>query len=108
MNKIKSAIDFHDIAFILVCVVCSILLISSFKYLIFGGGADEAYYLRYSTLVAQEGFSVFPKLFKDYISDSQNWMFPNPLRVAFITISALWVGIFGETYTALSLLSLFC
>ena len=108
MNKIKSAVDSYDLAFILVCIVSSLLLISSFQYLVFGDGVDESYYLRYGTLVSQEGFSAFPRLFKGYISDSQNWLFPNPLRVAFIAISALWMGIFGKTYMALSSLSFFC
>ncbi len=108
MDKIKNAVDSYDLAFILVCIVCAILVLSSFKYLIFADGADEGYYLRYSTLVSQEGFTIFPELFKSYISNNRNWIFPNPLRIAFIAISALWVGIFGKTYIALSSLSLFC
>ncbi len=107
MDKLKNAIDFHDLTFILICALCTLLLISGFKYLKFTEGADEGYYLRYATLINENGCPFFPALFKIYISDTRNWIFPNPLRVAFIAISAIWVGIFGKTYTALSFLSLF-
>jgi 4-amino-4-deoxy-L-arabinose transferase-like glycosyltransferase len=106
--KIKNFLDSSDCAFILLCVICTILVFSSFKYLEFYGGADESYYLRYATLANEDGLTAFQGMFKDYISDSQNWVFPNPLRIAFITISALWTRIFGATYLALSSLSLFC
>ncbi|MBU4376953.1 MAG: glycosyltransferase family 39 protein, partial [Candidatus Omnitrophica bacterium] len=53
------------------------------------------------------GPRAFPALFRIYISDQANWVLPSPLRIAFISLSALWLRIFGMTYFSLSSLSLF-
>lgn len=108
MERLKKGIDFYDAIFILVCIICTILLSSSLKNIKYYDGADEGFYLQYATVVNENGLAAFPGIFENYISHSQMWVFPNPLRIAFILLSALWVNLFGLTYLSLSSLSLFC
>ncbi len=103
----KKRYEYGDLAFILLVIVCAVLVLLSFKSLIFFEGADEGYYFRYAAALNEYGPGIFPAFFKTYIDDQSNWAFPNPLRIAFISLSALWLKIFGMTYFSLSSLSLF-
>ena len=102
----KKNIIKEDYFFLLLILICAILVFSSFKYVVFHAGADEGYYLKYATVVSETGLKTFPGIFSGYISNQQDWVFPNPLRLAFILTTAVWVKIFGATYLALSSLSL--
>lgn len=96
-----------DLVFVLLVIACAVLVLAGFKHLIFFEGADEGYYFRYAAVLNEYGPGVFPALFRIYINDQSNWVFPNPLRIAFISLCALWMRIFGMTYFSLSSLSLF-
>jgi 4-amino-4-deoxy-L-arabinose transferase-like glycosyltransferase len=67
--------------------------------------ADEGYYLKYASAIANKGLSEFRNLFTDYVGHEENWVFPNPLRVGLIFISAIWCRIFGNSFVALAYLS---
>jgi 4-amino-4-deoxy-L-arabinose transferase-like glycosyltransferase len=68
--------------------------------------SDDGYYLAYAQTVAQQGPAAFPKLFTSWNGDAGNWIYPSPLRIAFVCVSALWVRVFGATLPALSWLSI--
>lgn len=94
--------------FLLVVVFFSIILILiSFKDIHFAGRADEGYYLKCATHVAQKGISGFPDLFKIYFENPQHRITQNPLRVGYIILAAIWLKIFGYSFINLALLSLF-
>jgi 4-amino-4-deoxy-L-arabinose transferase-like glycosyltransferase len=86
-------------------MVCSILIIPTFQYLQFASTKDEGYYLKYAAAIGNNGISYFPQLFREYIGHEENWLFPNPLRIGHILISASFVNIFGETFQSLVWLS---
>lgn len=98
----------NDYIFILLVILCAYLVFSSFKYLVFYAQADEGHYFKYASIVKNGGLSAFHKIFQDHIDGKENWLCANPLRVAYIFMSAGWMRLFGETYLALSSLSLFC
>ena len=77
----------YGLVFSLIIVACLILVSFSMKNMKFAAPADEGYYLKYATYIAENGISGFPDLFKDYIQNNQNWLFPNPLRICFIIFS---------------------
>lgn len=68
--------------------------------------ADEAWYLRYTGEVCARGWRVFPELFASYLGDPAAQVYPNPLRVLYIVVSAFWCSVFGVSYASLSSLSL--
>lgn len=107
MLRVPKNIIKEDYIFLLLILICAVLVFSSFKYVIFHTGADEGYYLKYASIVSENGIKAIPSLFGNYISNQKDWVYPNPLRIAFILISALWVKIFGVSYLGLSALSLF-
>lgn len=69
--------------------------------------ADEGYYLKYATVIAEKGLSGLSGLYFEYVSTPQSWVFPNPLRVGFIIISGLWLKAFGIGFLGLACLSIF-
>ncbi len=71
-------------------------------------GADEGYYLRYASRIADEGLGVFPRLFQEHMRDARNAYFPPPLRIGGLAVSAAWVSWFGGSFRAISILSLVC
>lgn len=102
----KSYTKRYTLLFITLLSIAFFLIFSSLKHLHFDANADEGYYLKYATYVNTNGIDRFPDLFKDYIDNKDNWLFPNPLRIGFILISAVFVKIFGSTFMSLALLSL--
>jgi len=94
--------------FIMAVIVFSITLIAfSCKYISFAVRADEGYYLRSATHVAQKGISGFQDLFKIYFDNPEHRITQNPLRVGYIILAAIWLKIFGYSFINLSLMSLF-
>ncbi|MFA5345664.1 MAG: hypothetical protein WC315_05260, partial [Candidatus Omnitrophota bacterium] len=71
-------------------VVAVTLLSFTLKNIRFASSADEGYYFRYASFIAQKGLSGFGALFKNYLENQQFWLYPNPLRVGFIILSAIW------------------
>jgi 4-amino-4-deoxy-L-arabinose transferase-like glycosyltransferase len=67
--------------------------------------SDDGYYLAYARAVAERGPAAFPGLFSSWNADSGNWIYPSPLRIFFVLVSALWVKLFGASLPALSWLS---
>ena len=97
----------YGLVFLLINIVSFTLVFSSMKNIKFAAPVDEGYYLKYATHIAENGVSGFPDLFKDYIQNNQNWLFPNPLRIGFITLSSIWLKLFGCSFLNLAYLSLF-
>jgi 4-amino-4-deoxy-L-arabinose transferase-like glycosyltransferase len=87
-------------------VVSFTIISSSFHNIKFADSADEGYYLKYATYIGDKGVSGFQDLFKDYIENQQNWLFPNPLRIGFIILSSIWLSIFGYSFLNLAYFSL--
>ena len=97
----------YGLVFLLMIIAYLILVSSGMKNIKFAAPVDEGYYLKYATHIAENGISGFPDLFKDYIQNKQNWLFPNPLRIGFITLSSIWLKLFGCSFLNLAYLSLF-
>lgn len=96
----------YRLFFILIIVLAAILVSSSFKQLRFVSGADEGYYFKYAVQIGDNGPFGFSGLFKEYIQEERHWVFPSPLRVGLITLSAIWLKIFGISFMNLAYLSL--
>lgn len=93
--------------FLLVLCASFALISFSLKDVEFAAGADEGYYLKYASYIGEHGIRGFPDLFKNYIADQGNWLYPNPLRAGFITLSSVWLRIFGYSFLNLAYFSLF-
>jgi 4-amino-4-deoxy-L-arabinose transferase-like glycosyltransferase len=59
--------------------------------------ADEGYYLAYSRALAEHGWGAFPGLFRAWLGNQSNWIFPPPSRVAFMVVGAQWSKL-GQTH----------
>lgn len=68
--------------------------------------SDDGYYLSYAQSVASDGPGVLPRLFASWNGTAANWIYPSPLRIAFVLVSGAWVKCFGATLPALSWLSI--
>lgn len=70
---------------------------------------DELVYIRYATRISADGLSQFRLLAQEYASNPSLWVFPNPLRVLYILMTALGCRLAGAcsgaTVAAVSLLS---
>ncbi len=97
----------YSLLFLLIISIAFTLIILSLKDIVFAGRADEGYYLKYATYISAKGLKGFPDLFKNYLQNQENWIFPNPLRVGFAVLSCIWIKIFGNNFLNLAFLSLF-
>lgn len=70
--------------------------------------ADEAWYLRYATELSTQGLGAFPGLAERYLDDPAAQIYPNPMRVLYLTVAAGWSELFGASFESLSRLSLAC
>jgi 4-amino-4-deoxy-L-arabinose transferase-like glycosyltransferase len=71
-------------------------------------GPDEAHYRTYMSLVDQQGAAAYGSFFSDYVDNEERWLFPNPLRLAYITligVTAKWLGPSFETLSWISLVA---
>jgi 4-amino-4-deoxy-L-arabinose transferase-like glycosyltransferase len=82
------------------------LLASTLHGITYGQGADEGHYLGYVTQVRKLGIEGFRVAFLDFAQQPERRFFPNPLRVGWIGLAALWTVLRGVSFTALSELSL--
>jgi 4-amino-4-deoxy-L-arabinose transferase-like glycosyltransferase len=98
----------YIVLFLIIAAVSCFIVISTFKGMQFAPQADEGYYFKYASHILHNGLGGFPLLFKDYTEDQQNWLFPNPLRIGYIALAAVWFYIFGTSFASLAYLSLFC
>ena len=94
--------------FLTLLAASAFLVYSSLSRVAYKPDADEGYYLAYATRVSIEGVGSFPGMFSDYVNNKAHWIFPSPLRVAYIALGGAWIWLFGCTYIALSWLSLCC
>jgi 4-amino-4-deoxy-L-arabinose transferase-like glycosyltransferase len=94
--------------FLFILAAALAVLIFTFQSIIFAIRADEGYYYTYSYFLNDKGITSFPYLFQEYINNQQNWVYPNPLRAAFIILSYWWMKIFGFSFYNLAGFSLFC
>ncbi len=102
----KSTLQYRLVLFLIIAVAIT-LISSTFRKIQFFPAADEGYYLKYAVFISEKGLLGFSELFKAYIHNQGNWLFPNPLRVGFIILSAIWLKIFGYAFINLAYLSLF-
>jgi 4-amino-4-deoxy-L-arabinose transferase-like glycosyltransferase len=91
---------------ILVSVAVFTLIFFSLKKVRFCPKADEGYHLMYALSVVDNGVSGFSDNFRFYIREQKAWIFPPPVRVGYIGLSAIWLKIAGESFLSLSYLSL--
>ena len=91
-----------------ICAIAFIGLTISLKDPGFAIANDEGYYLSYAEVVHQNGLSGFRDSFDLYVSDSRHWIYPNPLRVGYFAVAALWIKIFGVSLVPLAYLSAVC
>ncbi len=101
------SVNAYGLLFLLALAVSFTLISVSLKDVEFASGADEGYYLRYASYIGEHGIRGFPDLFKNYIQDQRDWLYPNPLRAGFIILSSAWLKISGYSFLNLATLSLF-
>lgn len=95
------------LAAFIICLSLS-LLSAGFRKITFYPLADEGYYFKYAVYISEHGFSGFNALFNAYLANARDWVFPSPLRIAYISFSALWLKAFGAAFINLAYFSLFC
>jgi hypothetical protein len=71
----------------------------------FAKSADEGYYLSYSERLMKTGLTSYPAIFNDHVKNTNNWIWPSPLRVGYFLISSCWLKVFGPSFRTLGLLS---
>jgi len=69
-------------------------------------GPDETFYLAYAKQLTAQGPGTFRTLFTDYVGHQNVWLFPNPLRISYLGVAALWVSVDGVEPRSLAHLSL--
>jgi len=82
-----------------------LLIFPSIDKVKFAPGADEGYYLYYSSTINAHGITAMRDLFSWYLSQSMHWFFPNPLRIGYILIASIWSLAFGNSFISLAYLS---
>lgn len=90
---------------ILIALGAGAILSASLGRVVYQENFDEGFYLRYVRIVQEQGLTGFRRLFEEYLAIEEFHVWPNPLRVGFIAVGALWVSGFGVTFAALSKLS---
>jgi 4-amino-4-deoxy-L-arabinose transferase-like glycosyltransferase len=98
---------FSTIILIGVLATSVIVLLITLQGMQYAMPVDEGYYWNYAVAIVDHGIGAFQSLATSYIQDQKHWVFPPPTRIAFITLSSLFVGIFGRSIHSLSYLSLF-
>src|SRR3989338_8677664 len=106
INEKKYNLYSYVYIFLLITIV-SFLILPTLQYVRFAEKADEGYYFRYANIIADKGLIGFRQLFTEYLGNRQDWVFPNPLRMGFIFIAAIFCKIFGRSFLALAYLSFF-
>ena len=96
----------YKLVLFLMLVVAVTLVSFTLKNIRFASSADEGYYFRYASFIAQKGLSGFSALFKNYLENQQLWLYPNPLRVGSIALSAIWFKVAAASFMNLAYLSL--
>ena len=97
----------YRLVLFLIVTVAVTLVSLTFKNIHFATSADEGYYFSYASFISQKGISGFSALFKGYLENQQHWLYPNPLRIGFIILSAIWLKITGASFMNMAYLSLF-
>jgi len=64
-------------------------------------GADEGYFLQYSSRVAEHGLGELRVLFAEYLAGGDRRYFPSPLRLTTILVDALAIRIGGPRFESL-------
>ena len=96
----------YRLVLFLIIAIAITLLSLTFKNIHFATTADEGYYFNYASFIAEKGISGFSELFKGYLANQEHWVFPNPLRIGFIIVSAIWLKITGASFMNMAYLSL--
>lgn len=90
----------------LVLAVAGAILVTSLSAITYAPGVDEGHYLRYVTAVSSDGPQALRSLFDEYLANEEQWLFPSPLRIGFITIGAVLALFFSPSFTLLSGISI--
>jgi 4-amino-4-deoxy-L-arabinose transferase-like glycosyltransferase len=101
----ERALDLCAVAAVLCLGALTASTLASVRY---AENPDEAYYVAYASHLAQHGLGGFRTFFHDYLTEPARWLYPNPLRIGFITLASAWTGLRGASFEALSQLSLLC
>ncbi|MFH0855027.1 MAG: glycosyltransferase family 39 protein [Candidatus Omnitrophota bacterium] len=96
----------YRLVLFLIIAVAITLVSLTFKNIHFAASADEGYYFSYASSIADRGVSGFSALFQGYLENQRHWLYPNPLRVGFIGLSAIWLKITGVSFMNMAYLSL--
>ena len=70
--------------------------------------ADEGYYFRFASIIAEKGISQFPFLIKYYTDNDMAYLYPIPSRVGHVLLTASWFKLFGTSFVSLAKFSFFC
>lgn len=78
------------------------------KFLISAKGSDEGYYYEYAKNVREGGISQFPIMLEHYLQDQRSQLFPHPVRIGHVVMTALWFKFCPATFVSLARFSFFC
>ncbi|MBL7070877.1 MAG: glycosyltransferase family 39 protein [Candidatus Omnitrophica bacterium] len=101
----KTGFDTHVAALAILFATLFVLIVPTMQEVVYRNKHDEGYYLKYAAYISNNGLGGFRSLARDYIDNEEHWIFPNPLRIGLISVSALWVRLLGESFYSLSHLS---
>jgi len=98
--------NIYKLLALLISLISFAIIFTSLKDVKFYPQADEGHHLKYAYIIADKGIGEFPELFKEYIKNEKDWIFPPPIRVGYILLSAGWFKVFGSSFGRLAELSL--
>ncbi|MEW6102615.1 MAG: glycosyltransferase family 39 protein [bacterium] len=97
----------YSLLFLLTALFSFFLIFQTLKSVKFYPQADEGYYFKYASYIAENGVSGFSAICKWYIENKDKWLQgPDPLRIGSILLGALFIKIWGANFLSLSYLSL--
>lgn len=103
----------QPLRWILILFICGSFLYSwqtlpREEYHDYAGHSDEYFYLSYAKQISQTGLSGFKDLTTWYSQSEKNRYHPSPLRAGYILLTVLFINLFGQTFSALVILSFVC
>jgi hypothetical protein len=69
-------------------------------------GPDEFYYLSFGKTLVERGPGAIREIVRTYVAEPRHWQYPNPLRVGYLAVAALWMKADGVAPQSLAHLSL--
>ncbi|MFH0731390.1 MAG: glycosyltransferase family 39 protein [Candidatus Omnitrophota bacterium] len=93
--------------FCLIFVIALGAVLYSLQYITYNIRGNEGCYLKYAAFIKDNGIAKFPTLYEFLLENEKGRAYPSLLRLGFVLLCSFWIRVFGQTFSALSSLSVF-